>query len=75
MSVCEHGRIRGLKLCGICNPPTPASITIYSTPRKSLRDIRGELADQLNRGMEVSRDRLAEVVKDLDEYIAVIETR
>lgn len=52
-----------------------ASITTYSTPPKNLRAVRNELADMSNRGLEVSKDRLAEVVKDLDVIIQYDETR
>lgn len=48
---------------------TPANMTIFSTPPRTLQAIRDDLADLLNRGMEISRDRLTEVVKDLDEYL------
>lgn len=75
MSVCEHGRIVGLKLCGICNPPTPARITIYSTPPRTLRNVREDLADTLNRGRTISRERIEEVVKDLDVILEHEESR
>lgn len=51
------------------NAATPANIQIFTTPARTLADIRGDLADILNRGQEVSRERLAEVVKDLDKYL------